>query len=110
MIAVELLDADGATISLAAVDETFWANYGAQATQYASQRGLGVYANTYPPDAGTAERNVYQWGDFTNWVASTSASAKLAPQGWSTTKKVAVIGASVAGVGLLGYLAWRLLL
>ena len=109
MIAVQLLDADGAILSTAAVDETFWANYGAQATQYASDRGLGVYAATYPPDAGTAERNVYAWGDWQNWVASTNVSAKLAPTGWSTTKKVVVIGASVAGVGLLGYLLYRLL-
>jgi hypothetical protein len=110
MIAVQLLDADGAIVSTAAVDETFWAQYGSQATDYASQRGLGVFAASYPPDAGTAERNIYAWADWTNWIASTSASAKLAPAGWSTTKKVVVIGASAAGVAFAGYLAWRFLL
>jgi len=110
MIEVDLLDADGAIVSIAAVDETFWSFYAIQATAYAAQQGLGVYTGSGPPQPGTAERNVASWPAFTNWVAAQSASAKLAPQGWSTTKKVVVIGASAAGAGLLGYLTWRLLL
>ena len=110
MIEVDLLDADGGITSIFAVDETFWSQYGAQATAYAAQNGLGVYASTSAPVAGTAERNVSAWGDWTNGVASAGVGLKLKPAGWSTGKTVAVIGASVAGVGLIGYLAWRLLL
>ena len=109
MIEVDLLDADGAIISIAAVDETFWAQYGAQATDYASQHGLGVYASATAPAAGTAERNVAAWGDWTNMVASAGVGVKLRPTGWSTGKTALVVAASAAGAGLVGYLIWRLL-
>jgi hypothetical protein len=110
MIEVDLLDADGVIISVGAVDETFWNTYGAAATGYAAQRGLGIFVPGGAPQTGTAERNVYQWGDLQNWVASTSigraAPTAVAPAGWSTGEIAAAVAAGVAVGGLL---AWLLL-
>jgi hypothetical protein len=110
MIEVDLLDGDGVIISIGAVDETFWNTNGAAATGYAAQRGLGIFVPGGAPQQGTAERNVSVWGDFQNWVASTSigraAPTATGPAGWSAGEIAAATAVAAVGLGLL---LWRLL-
>ena len=97
-IAVQLLDGDGAILSIANVDDAFWNGNSDNATSYASGKGLGVYAAAYPPDAGTAERNINTWGDWTQWVDGNQFDVKkplAAPSG-----KLAAVGLLVALLGL----------
>lgn len=110
MIEVDLQDQDGGIISIGAVDENFWNSYGIQATAYAAQRGIGIFVPGGPPQVGTAERNIYAWGDFTQWVASTSAGVSLrtsGSSGWSTGAIVAAVVAGTAAGGLLVFLLTR---
>jgi len=99
MIAVQLLDVDGGIVSIANVDETFWGSNSVAATAYAAQAGLGVWAATYPPDAGTAECNVSVWGDFTNWVARQQSGVSKAATS-APSSKLAEVGLLVALIGL----------
>jgi hypothetical protein len=98
MIAVQLLDVDGGIVSIANVDETFWSSNSVAATTYAQQAGLGIWAATYPPDAGTAECNVSVWGDFTNWVARQQSGVTKATS--APSSKLAEVGLLVALIGL----------
>jgi hypothetical protein len=71
VIEVDLVDDDGVIVSLAAVDETFWAAWSAQALALAADRGLDAVAQTYAPDPGAAERNITCLAEFQAWVAAT---------------------------------------
>ena len=97
-ISVQLLDVDGGIVSIANVDETFWGGNSIAATAYAAQAGLGVWADTAPPDAGTAECNVNVWGDFTNWVARQTSGVK---KPLATPWRIPAPPGTLAAVGLL---------
>ncbi len=104
---VDLTDQDGAVLSIAAVDDTFWASSGAWATGYAASKGVGVYVPGGAPQPGSAERNITAAGDWQNWVASIYTGAVLKPQATPTAivpcagPSPTVLGASAIG-GMFG--------
>jgi hypothetical protein len=107
---VDLTDQDGGIVSIAAVDDTFWANSGAWATGYAASKGMGVFVPGGAPQPGSAERNIAAVGDWQNWLASTSASigatraSAVAPvvvsQPALNTIGISAIGAVLGGIFL----------
>jgi len=100
---VDLSDQDGVIISSAAVDDTVWAQQGAQITALATSKGFYVDTNLGDPP----ERNVNSWADASAWINGTAAAGlslkTTATTGSSTTtRKALTVGAAVAAaLGLL---------
>lgn len=106
MIEVDLIDSDGGIASVAAAEENFWNASSSQAAAWAAQYGYTLDVKATPPAPGTYERNLYQWGDYQNWLASQNASAVRSPTAGSSTTEV-VAGVAVVGI-VLGVFWWLL--
>jgi hypothetical protein len=105
---LDLLDSDGVTVSVAAVDQALWNAQSAQITALATAAGFSVQEQPDPPAPGTYERNLYAIGDVQGWLASQSTAAKLAAAAPGTGPSgLAIAGALAAGVLSFG-IVWLL--
>ena len=101
---VDLIDQDGGIASVAAAEVNFWNADSSQAAAWADQYGFTLQVLPNPPAPGRAERNLYAWGDFQQWLASQNSANGMDTSASSSTGAggLLIAGALIAGVAAFG--------
>ena len=104
---VDLIDSDGAVASTAAAEQNFWNADSSQAAAWAQQAGYGLQVSGNPPAPGAAERNLYSFADFQQWLASQNSVggvAKAKPAAAAGNSGALVLGLVLVGGVIAGVL------
>lgn len=94
-IEVDLLDQDGVIVSIAAVDETFWAANSAAATATAASKGFSVDVPSDSPNLSKAELNISNLGGWGSWLSTQDDQASQTATANTGTTAMWVLGGSV---------------
>ena len=104
ILELDLIDQDGAIVSVASADDGVWAQIAAQAQQAASQKGFTIVAGQL---FNQPERSITNLGSVQAWLSTQDYQGTLAPPAPSATASPGMsTGAKVAwGVGIFAVVA-----